>query len=134
MAVDHTIRGIPSAIAALVREGGRASFYRGLGPTLLGIAPYMALELATYDSLPKDMPAFARGICAALLATSCCYPLDTVRRQIQISRTENVALFKVMQEIWVREGVGGFYRGFLPNALKNLPNKGVLRDTYQVND
>ena len=25
-----------------------------------------------------------------------------------------------------REGLPGFYRGFLPNALKNLPNKGRL--------
>lgn len=23
------------------------------------------------------------------------------------------------------EGVGGLYRGFLPNAVKNLPNKGI---------
>jgi hypothetical protein len=28
------------------------------------------------------------------------------------------------RKIIAREGVGGFYRGFLPNALKNLPNKG----------
>lgn len=30
------------------------------------------------------------------------------------------------EKILNREGLGGFYRGFLPNALKNLPNKGVL--------
>jgi len=28
------------------------------------------------------------------------------------------------EKILHREGIGGFYRGFLPNALKNLPNKG----------
>lgn len=44
-----------------------------------GIAPYMAIELAVFDLLPGDMPAFARGFSAALLATTCCYPLDTLR-------------------------------------------------------
>jgi hypothetical protein len=29
------------------------------------------------------------------------------------------------RKIMAREGVPGFYRGFLPNALKNLPNKGA---------
>ena len=43
----------------------------------------MALELACYDLLPRELPSFARGFSAALIATSCCYPLDTVRRQIQ---------------------------------------------------
>ena len=44
-----------------------------------GIAPYMALELASYDLMPSDVPAFAKGFTAALFATSICYPLDTVR-------------------------------------------------------
>ena len=40
----------------------------------------MALELAAFDLMPRDMPAFARGFSAALIATSFCYPLDTLRR------------------------------------------------------
>ena len=44
-----------------------------------GIAPYMAMELASYDLLSDRIPSFARGFSAALLATSICYPLDTVR-------------------------------------------------------
>ena len=47
--------------------------------TAAGIAPYMALELASYDLMPSDVPAFAKGFTAALFATSICYPLDTVR-------------------------------------------------------
>ena len=44
-----------------------------------GIAPYMALELASYDLMPSEVPGFAKGFTAALFATSLCYPLDTVR-------------------------------------------------------
>lgn len=39
----------------------------------------MAIELAVFDLLPGDMPAFARGFSAALIATSVCYPMDTLR-------------------------------------------------------
>ena len=46
---------------------------------LAGIAPYMALELAVFDLVPQDMPSFARGVTSAFVATTLCYPLDTVR-------------------------------------------------------
>ena len=46
---------------------------------LAGIAPYMAMELCIFDTLPKDLPPFLRGFSAALIATSACYPLDTMR-------------------------------------------------------
>eukprot|EP00892_Ulva_mutabilis_P001045 jgi/Ulvmu1/10941/UM007_0120.1 len=129
LAVDPAATSIPVAIRALVREGGARAFYRGLGPALCGIAPYMALELATYDSLPQDIPAFARGFTAALLATSCCYPLDTIRRRIQV-HTGSIGVAQVVQDAWTKEGLRGFYRGFLPNALKNLPNKGIRLSVF----
>lgn len=44
-----------------------------------GIAPYMAIELAVFDLIPRRHLPFARGFTAAFLATTACYPLDTVR-------------------------------------------------------
>ena len=90
-----------------------------------GIAPYMALELASYDLLPREMLSFARGFSAALIATSFCYPLDTIRRQIQLSSTVRVSMGATLARTLEQEGVAGLYRGFIPNALKNLPNKGA---------
>jgi solute carrier family 25 phosphate transporter 23/24/25/41 len=127
LALDTSLRSIPKAVMALFREAGPSAFFRGLGPAMIGIAPYMAIELATYDSLPQQVPSFVRGFGAALLATCCCYPLDTVRRQIQICSTQNISMFATIRKVYHSDGVAGFYRGFLPNALKNLPNKG---ETY----
>lgn len=53
-------------------------------PVHPGIGPYMALELTSYDLLPQQLPSFARGFAAALIATVSCYPLDTIRRHIQL--------------------------------------------------
>jgi Mitochondrial carrier protein len=125
LALDPELRSIPLAVRALLREGGPSAFYRGLRPALIGIAPYLALELATYDTLPAEVPSFARGFLAALLASTCCYPLDTVRRQIQIQSAAATPMRTVLHNMYKKEGVLGFYRGFVPNAFKNLPNKGA---------
>ena len=85
----------------------------------------MALELTSYDLLPPQFPSFARGFAAALIATVSCYPLDTVRRHIQLQAGRSVAWHVAAGTILREDGVGGLYRGFLPNALKNLPNKGA---------
>jgi hypothetical protein len=45
----------------------------------VGIAPYMAMELCLFDLMPKDLPPFVRGFTAALISTTACYPLDTIR-------------------------------------------------------
>lgn len=47
------------------------------------------------------------------------------RRQIQLQSSGSVQVPEMVQRILAREGIPGFYRGFLPNALKNLPNKGA---------
>ena len=53
-------------------------------PPRAGIGPYMGLEMASFDLLPETLPSFARGFAAALIATVSCYPLDTIRRHIQL--------------------------------------------------
>ena len=49
------------------------------GCAAAGIAPYMALELGVFDLMPKDLSPFVRGFSSAFMATTLCYPLDTVR-------------------------------------------------------
>ena len=48
------------------------------------------------------------------------------RRQIQLDAGGMASLGRVVAAIRQRGGYGAFYAGFLPNALKNLPNKGML--------
>jgi hypothetical protein len=87
----------------------------------------MALELTSYDLLPQHLPSFARGFAAALIATVTCYPLDTIRRTIQLQAGKSVAWHIAAGGIVAEDGLMGLYRGFVPNALKNLPNKGEQR-------
>ena len=75
------------------------------------------------------MPPFARGFLSALLATSVCYPLDTLRRQTQLAKA-GASTLALVRTTLAADGVRGLYRGFLPNAVKNLPNKGIRLGVY----
>ncbi|KAL4451750.1 hypothetical protein ABPG75_007412 [Micractinium tetrahymenae] len=132
LAVDPNLRGVGGTVAVLLKEGRGAAFYRGLGASMLGIGPYMGLEMASFDLLPQTMPSFARGFAAALIATVSCYPLDTIRRHIQLQAGRSVAWHTAAATILREDGLGGMYRGFLPNALKNLPNKGVKLSVFDT--
>lgn len=130
MAVDPSCKNMVGAIAILSKAGSLPAFYRGLGASMAGIAPYMALELSCYDLLPKEMPSFARGFTSALIATVSCYPLDTIRRRIQLQAASPLPWHVAASAILAEEGLIGMYRGFIPNALKNLPNKGVKLSVF----
>jgi solute carrier family 25 phosphate transporter 23/24/25/41 len=45
--------GMTNALTTVVRTEGVVALYKGLLPTLIGIAPYAALNFATYDLLKQ---------------------------------------------------------------------------------
>jgi len=74
-----------------------------------------------------------RGATAALIATACCYPLDTARRRVQLAGAAGgEGLAALVRRVAAEEGPGALYRGFWPNAAKNLPNKGVKLGTFDA--
>lgn len=154
MAVDPASPTLAAAARTLLASGGPTALYRGLGASLAGIAPYMAIELAAFDVLgaaaeraraAKDanggvgggllgvINGFGRGATAALVATSVCYPLDTARRRVQLAGAAGGGgLITLLRRVASTEGPGALYRGFWPNAAKNLPNKGVKLGTFDA--
>jgi solute carrier family 25 phosphate transporter 23/24/25/41 len=53
------------AVVSMIRGEGLLSLYKGLAPTLVGIAPYAALNFASYDLIKKALYHGER--CAAAL-------------------------------------------------------------------
>jgi solute carrier family 25 phosphate transporter 23/24/25/41 len=43
------------AVRSMVGNEGLISLYKGLSPTLIGVAPYAAINFATYDLLKKTI-------------------------------------------------------------------------------
>ncbi|KAK4748214.1 hypothetical protein SAY87_014800 [Trapa incisa] len=118
----------------MLKEEGAASFYNGLGPSLIGIAPYIAVNFCMFDLVKKALPeeyqkrteaSLLTALVSAGIATLTCYPLDTVRRQMQMKGTPYRTILDAFPGIIERDGVVGLYRGFVPNALKTLPNSSI---------
>lgn len=57
--------GLVQALRSIAARDGARGLYRGLGPTLCGVAPSLALNFAVYETLRG---ARGRGCCAAARA------------------------------------------------------------------
>ncbi|KAF8394927.1 hypothetical protein HHK36_018866 [Tetracentron sinense] len=141
LAVEPGCRTMSEVALNMLRDEGIASFYNGLGPSLLGIAPYIAVNFCIFDLVKKSLPekyqkrtetSLATALVSATLATLMCYPLDTVRRQMQMRGTPYKTVLDAFPGIVARDGLIGLYRGFVPNALKNLPNSSIRLTTFDT--
>lgn len=141
LAVDPVCKSMIQVASTMLREEGVSSFYRGLGPSLIGIAPYIALNFCAFDLIKKSLPeevqktpaaSFVTAFLSASLATSMCYPLDTVRRQLQMKGTPFLTVADAFPGIIARDGLIGLYRGFVPNALKTLPTSSIRLTTFDA--
>ena len=116
------------------------SMYKGIFPTLVGVAPYTALNFYSFDTLnnkiaeagvpPGVVTKLLVGAVAGTMATTVCYPLDTVRRQMQLKTSPYKTMASALVGIFAKNGIGGFYRGWLPNLVKNMPNSSIRLASY----
>ena len=138
----HGYAGLTDALRQVVRHEGVSALYKGLAPTLVGIAPFAALNFAAYDlakswaydqgQLPQRQEVnLVLGSMTSLFAASCCYPLDTVRRRMQMQGHVYSGQMDALSRIWLTEGVRGFYKGWLANAMKVVPQGSIRFVVYE---
>jgi solute carrier family 25 phosphate transporter 23/24/25/41 len=136
LAVQRELTGIRHTVTVLWAEGGMASMYKGLGPTLASLAPFVAINFAAYDTIKMYMFADGRipqgplyslsmGAAAGIMAQTACYPLDTIRRRMQLKGKNYTSTFDAIKTIIKAEGSMGLYRGISANTLKVIPNNAI---------
>eukprot|EP00123_Amoebidium_parasiticum_P021451 comp6743_c0_seq1/m.2520 comp6743_c0_seq1/g.2520 ORF comp6743_c0_seq1/g.2520 comp6743_c0_seq1/m.2520 type:complete len:318 (-) comp6743_c0_seq1:450-1403(-) len=99
--VYHNLRG---AISHMYKHEGLVGFYKGLGPTVLQILPYMSLQFAFYEAsiraakaahaVAKNIPlehvvlgsgdVVMCGAIAGALSKTVVLPLDCIRKRLQV--------------------------------------------------
>ncbi|GAA5863762.1 hypothetical protein JCM3774_001150 [Rhodotorula dairenensis] len=142
----------PSSPAAALeqRQQPRASvanFYRGIWPTLVGIIPYAGTSFLIWGLLKQDLfPRFlapetrrkhragldllAGGIAGAIGQTTA-YPIDIVRRRMQVGRTAPGAGFwETARGVYHTSGWRGFFIGLSIGYLKVVPMNAVSFATW----
>ncbi|KAG5540476.1 hypothetical protein RHGRI_020629 [Rhododendron griersonianum] len=91
--VQPAYNGIKNVLESVYKEGGVRALYRGIGPTLIGILPYAGLKFYIYEELKRHVPEdqqksitmrLSCGALAGLFGQTLTYPLDVVRRQMQV--------------------------------------------------
>ncbi|GJU30874.1 probable envelope ADP,ATP carrier protein, chloroplastic [Tanacetum coccineum] len=105
----------------------------------MGIAPYVAVNFCFFDMVKKSLPEkfqnrpealILTAFVAASIATLTCYPLDTVRRQLQMRGTPYKTIFDAFSAIVARDGVAGFIKLTTFDAMKRLISASEI-DWYQ---
>jgi Mitochondrial carrier protein len=153
--------GIADAFKKTFRKEGFLGFYSGIGPTLLVAVPNFAMSYTIYGSLKEfclddelfynlrridadsgepKMGFFLTVLCGAAsgsLATLLTFPMDTIRRRMQIQglHVANVAQRKTSRQLFYdlvsKEGLLSLYRGLTPELLKVIPMVGTMFVTYE---
>ena len=133
-------------ISYVYKTEGVAGFFRGLSPTMMQIAPSLAVTFCTYEQSKefwdKQIAQFMNeggaqishlrnllcGAFAGTLGKLFVYPLDTVKKRLQVQgmkRSETygemrtyTGTFNALSSIAIEEGIMGLYKGLSPSLLK----------------
>lgn len=157
------IGGAENAVQALVPKSGLANFYRGFSATILGMLPYAGMSFLTHDTagdllrrpslrryttLPKpehyarDKPAplrswaelFAGGV-AGLVSQTSAYPLEVIRRRMQVGGTvgdgRRLRIVETAKLISMERGWRGFFVGLTIGYVKVVPMVAVSFYVYE---
>ena len=156
-------QGVWHTLSLVAREeGGVRGLYRGYLPTVLGMIPYAGMAFYTYevlkslmmDHFPHTMTKLsldgsgtvvltvpATLVCGGLagaVAQTVSYPLDVVRRNMQVygmveDSPTNPRLLQVLRAVYDRAGlVQGVFRGMSLNYYRAMPQVAVSFSVYEL--
>lgn len=139
-----------TAVQVYRTEGGLRGLYRGCIPTSMGVAPYVAFNFFFYEQAcgfltahdgtpPSPLLKLLCGAWAGAISQTLTYPLDVVRRRMQVAGMANSTLgyhdkngVDAIRNIVRRSGIRGLYFGLIPNLLKVAPSMGTSFFTYEL--
>ncbi|KAB2017128.1 hypothetical protein ES319_D08G140200v1 [Gossypium barbadense] len=162
----HQYRGIFHALSTVLREEGPRALYKGWLPSVIGVVPYVGLNFAVYESL-KDVlikrkplglvedselgvtTRLACGAAAGTIGQTVAYPLDVIRRRMQMVGWKDAAsvvtgdgknkapieyngMVDTFRKTVRYEGFGALYKGLVPNSVKVVPSIAIAFVTYEL--
>lgn len=148
---ERVYTGLRHAITDIYRDEGPRGFFRGLGPGVAQIVPYMGIFFALYEGLrlplgdlhlPWGGGDATAGVMASVMSKTAVFPLDLVRKRIQVqgpTRSRYVhknipeypGAVHAMRMIFASEGIRGLYRGLTVSLIKAAPGSAVTVWTYE---
>lgn len=152
----HGNRLILATARKMWQTAGLRSFYRGLPMGLIGMFPYAAIDLSTFeylkrtlahrnalrrhchedDASPGNFATGAIGAFSGALGASVVYPLNLLRTRLQTQGTAtHRPTYRGVWDVATRtvrnEGVRGLFKGITPNLLKVVPAVSLSYVAYE---
>ncbi|CAM9016606.1 hypothetical protein WICANDRAFT_76973 [Wickerhamomyces anomalus NRRL Y-366-8] len=136
--------GVIDGFKRVVKEEGILGFWKGLTPSLMGVSQG-ALQFTMYDTLKyrfrgddglgklKVYEYIIMSCVSKITATLMVYPCQVLKSRLQDyeSITKRKTVKQVVEGIWRLEGIGGFYKGVVPNIIRVLPATCITFGVYE---
>ncbi|KAK6944854.1 Mitochondrial substrate/solute carrier [Dillenia turbinata] len=144
---EHAYRGISDCFTKIYKESGIRGLYRGVAPSLYGIFPYAGLKFYFYEEMKSRVPeehkmdVMVKLVCgsiAGLFGQTFTYPLDVVRRQMQVQRLmapssgEMKGTMETLAMIIKKQGWKQLFSGLSINYLKVVPSVAIGFTVYDT--
>lgn len=144
---EQVYRGIIDCFSKTYREAGMKGLYRGVAPSLYGIFPYAGLKFYFYEEMKLHVPEEHKkdimvklvcGSVAGLLGQTFTYPLDVVRRQMQVQRllasnsAQKKGTIETLVMIAQSQGWKQLFSGLSINYMKVVPSVAIGFTVYDL--
>lgn len=159
----RAITAASSTALAVAPKSGLINFYRGFSPTILGMIPYAGVSFLTHDTMgdflrhplvakwttssqrrdipegkPTPLQSWAEllaGGVAGLVSQTSSYPLEVVRRRMQVAGAvgdgHRLRIAETAALIMKERGIRGFFVGLTIGYVKVVPLAAVSFYTYE---
>jgi solute carrier family 25 phosphate transporter 23/24/25/41 len=149
---------IISTAKQMYATGGFRSAYRGLAMGLVGMFPYSAIDLGTFEFLKSRVTAYnakvlnlplthpdcvpgsfttgAIGAFSGAFGASVVYPINLLRTRLQAQGTvlhpqTYTGVVDAARKTIHNEGIRGLFKGITPNLLKVVPAVSITYVVYE---
>ncbi|ACI64160.1 hypothetical protein THAPS_38111, partial [Thalassiosira pseudonana CCMP1335] len=139
-------RGLVHAAFTIVKEEGVLALYKGSVPALM-LVSHGGIQFVSYEWLKGHFAAWNRtigerlrasfgylvmGATSKFIASTTTYPLQVIKARLQQrSQREYSGVIDCVGKIWRNEGVGGFFKGCVTNALRVAPSAAITFVVYE---
>jgi solute carrier family 25 thiamine pyrophosphate transporter 19 len=146
---QNAVWGSTLILDVIRQEGMKTALFKGLGPTVIQVTPYMGTVFASYELvkeiigpvLPASLTDFLAGAIAGINGKLVTMPFDVVRKRLQIQNNlfhryelQHLQKFTSLKHCvaytWINEGITGFYKGLLVSLVKSVPATAITFTVY----
>ncbi|KAL4448110.1 hypothetical protein ABPG75_005329 [Micractinium tetrahymenae] len=133
-----------SAAAGIASREGVGALFKGLDASLVGVVPYAAIRLGSYDAMKAlwrrstgrkgidPQAALLFGAVAGVLSAGLTYPLEVARRRM-MAGAPHPNVVAALATIARSEGPGALFNGVLLSAvIKQAPQMAITFATYEM--